>query len=421
MDDGGATLPGDAITSNGTANNTAATQLAAPPAPSTAITDKNPLANQTICNAFDAARQKALTVQLSRDSEFFKYQVSAAFAANCVGKMIDYAHKLSDAVAVIQTAATAGNPIQAAITIIAHQILNAVFRQIVNSLMNQICSITNQITQAMDSFINNAICIPSGNLGLGGLFNFNVNLNLPNLQCDGIAINPLALTEIDPATGQPQSQAEGNYARGAISTYGSGGYGASSRSQMTAFRSNQYAGTGADLSDELDPLDVAGDSAGVVGTVGVVSGTGAYKCFDMSKAIQYALSHATDGYQGNPPNGHCAVGVRMALCAGGMKQFCSGGHGDAKDYGSSLVPAGYVLVGNESSASISLQPGCIIIDAAAPGHPYGHIQMFAGGNTWVSDFKTTNMYGGSSYAKNKNFDMYCPSSNLNQNGNGTCK
>ncbi len=407
--------PLSGTTTTPTVEQQAAANLAASSNPNIQITDRNPYCNQSFAAAFDDGQQRALTVQLSRDNEFFQYQIAGAFAANCVGQMVQYAQRLSQGVSSIYTVATAGSPIQAAVTLIASQILQAVFRQLVSNLENQICSITNQLTSAMDSVVQNAICIPSGSLQVGGLFNFNVNLNLPNLQCDGIAINPLQLTEIDPATGQPYSAAQGAYTSGIFAGGGTGNYSSGGGFGVPPQRT-YGTGDSTDIYGDPDVLDEAGDTRGGndVGVAGTVAGSTTYQCFDLNKAIANRNANA-DPYYVRGQNGYCARGVRLGLCAGGIKTFCNGGHGDAYQYGDDLVAAGYGV----ASSPYTPQPGDIIVVQPQAGHPVGHIQMYIGGGVWASDFKTTDMDGIKGTAQN--YTIYRPKPNVNQNANGTCK
>jgi hypothetical protein len=86
--------------------------------------------------------------------------------------------------------------------------------------------------------------------------------------------------------------------------------------------------------------------------------------------------------------GNCARAVRTAIEAGtGVKlQRVQ----SAKDYGNSLVKAGYQPVSGQPRI------GDVAIYQAIPNHPDGHMQIYTA-KGWVSDFKQRDQYPGPSY------------------------
>jgi len=87
--------------------------------------------------------------------------------------------------------------------------------------------------------------------------------------------------------------------------------------------------------------------------------------------------------------GRCAEAVRKAIEAGGIKLHR---HGSAKDYGASLLQAGFAIVRTPDA-----QTGDVVVIDGFIGHRHGHIAMF-NGDIWVSDFKqNSNVYPGRSY------------------------
>jgi hypothetical protein len=129
----------------------------------------------------------------------------------------------------------------------------------------------------------------------------------------------------------------------------------------------------------------------------VVGAPGSTK-LNISAATQYAASHAKHPpYSGSNKLGQCAVYVREALAAGGLKSFSSNHPGDAFQYGSFLRSAGFseVYSGTYSSASEStsgLQAGDVVVFQPAPAtnHNSGHIALYTG-SQWISDFIQNHM------------------------------
>ena len=264
--------------------------------------------------------------------------------------------------------------------------------------------------------MQNAICIPSGSLQVGGLFNFNVNLNLPNLQCDGIAINPLQLTEIDPATGQPYSAAQGAYTSGIFAGGGTGNYSSGGGFGVPPQRTYGL-GDSTDIYGEPDALDLA-DTNEVI-QPGIDPPVAGNYCLDINRAIADRRANADHRYN-SLTDGHCGVGVRTALCAGGLTYWCTG-HGNAYQMGAGLITSGaYYKLGDNLPTNYGAQPGDIIVIQPYGKHVYGHIQMNLGGGQWASDFTTNGMFGVQP-APPPSYTVYRLKPNTTANGNGTCR
>jgi hypothetical protein len=95
--------------------------------------------------------------------------------------------------------------------------------------------------------------------------------------------------------------------------------------------------------------------------------------YDRFSAANYASSHASP-----TSTGHCAKFVRLAIERGGI---VIGRTQDAKDYGQSLISAGFYEV-----RSSYVQKGDVVVIQPIANHPSGHMAMFDG-QIWVSDFK----------------------------------
>lgn len=122
---------------------------------------------------------------VSRIGEIMDFNVKAAYAATCIDQFRDYLNRIRTAALAAQDAGLSVATL--IVKVIVDQILDAIIGQILNSLTNSICNVTNEALGALDSFIRNAICLPT--LSLGNPLDF--RLNLGRLQCNGWSINAL--------------------------------------------------------------------------------------------------------------------------------------------------------------------------------------------------------------------------------------
>ena len=113
--------------------------------------------------------------------------------------------------------------------------------------------------------------------------------------------------------------------------------------------------------------------------------------WDVSKAVEYLRDNAEEHSTGN-----CARYVREAIEAGGVTLIR---HVSAKNYGSSLLAVGFILI--PSGPDYLHRPGDVGIVQPIQGHPHGHMAMFDGKH-WISDFvQLHGLYPGQSYRKAK--------------------
>lgn len=102
-------------------------------------------------------------------------------------------------------------------------------------------------------------------------------------------------------------------------------------------------------------------------------------------ATDYIVKHAL-------PQSHsdCAKYTRRAISAGGINLTRTD---YAKDYGDSLLKAGFVALPQSATPE---KGDVAIIQPYKGGNGIGHMTMFDG-KTWYSDFKQRDMYPGPKY------------------------
>lgn len=112
----------------------------------------------------------------------------------------------------------------------------------------------------------------------------------------------------------------------------------------------------------------------------------------VNRAIVYLRQHAFSHESvmaHKVKTGHCAQKTREAIEAVGIRLMH---HNSAKDYGMSLVAAGfYAVTGNPLA-------GDVVIIQPVEGHPHGHMAMYDG-RKWICDFVQNDMWPGSTYRK----------------------
>lgn len=102
-------------------------------------------------------------------------------------------------------------------------------------------------------------------------------------------------------------------------------------------------------------------------------------------AVDYIVKHAMV-----KSNSQCATYTRQAIAAGGITLIQVG---DAKNYGDSLLKAGFIPI----PQSATPEKGDVAIIQPYPGgNISGHMTLFDG-KTWYSDFKQRDMYPGNGY------------------------
>jgi hypothetical protein len=115
---------------------------------------------------------------------------------------------------------------------------------------------------------------------------------------------------------------------------------------------------------------------------------------EVDKFTDHLRSNADDKGFGH---GRCAHFVRQALAAGGFKPATWPVH--AKDWGPSLVRAGFHTVKVESLAAYKPMKGDVAVIQSTSHRKSGHIQGFDGKN-WISDFVQKNgFWPGQEYRK----------------------
>lgn len=109
--------------------------------------------------------------------------------------------------------------------------------------------------------------------------------------------------------------------------------------------------------------------------------------WNKSAAVDYLVKHVEPHSKG-----HCAKYTRLAIAAGGIQLIQTM---SAKDYGSSLLKAGFTAL----PPSTKPEKGDVVVIQPYPGGlQYGHMAMYDG-KTWYSDFKQRDMYPGPGYRR----------------------
>ena len=158
---------------------------------------------------------------------------------------------------------------------------------------------------------------------------------------------------------------------------------------------------GCDEEGKGTPSDNGNGGTSTGGNTGGGTGGGHYShgSYSVGNAVSYLISHATETYISGK-NGHCARAVREPLEAGGLSIV---GHPfSACEYDSFLPKVGFHSVNKVGYAP---EKGDIVVLEAVSGHPYGHIAMYTG-SQWVSDFKQSDMWGGSAYRNKAEYTLW---------------
>lgn len=107
--------------------------------------------------------------------------------------------------------------------------------------------------------------------------------------------------------------------------------------------------------------------------------------WNKTAAVAHVRWHA-----GSSSTGNCATFTRQAIEAGGVKM----GHTrDARNYGPLLESGGFRPVG---AGETPREGDVVVIQPYAGGRPEGHMAIFDG-QTWFSDFRQRDMWGGPGY------------------------
>ncbi len=104
-------------------------------------------------------------------------------------------------------------------------------------------------------------------------------------------------------------------------------------------------------------------------------------------AVDYIIKHASVKSQSL-----CATYTRLAIAAGGINLKLAG---DAKNYGDSLLKAGFFAL---PQSVVPAKGDVAIIQPYPGGNVSGHMTMFDG-KVWYSDFKQRDMYPGPGYRR----------------------
>lgn len=108
--------------------------------------------------------------------------------------------------------------------------------------------------------------------------------------------------------------------------------------------------------------------------------------WDKEKAVRYLQLHVN-----GKSIGQCAAYTRRAIEAGGV---VLSRHQYARDYGLSLMSAGFLELGRDLN---HYKAGDVVIfNGVNESHPEGHMAMYDG-TVWISDFKQQSFYPGAAF------------------------
>ena len=102
--------------------------------------------------------------------------------------------------------------------------------------------------------------------------------------------------------------------------------------------------------------------------------------WDLDKLASVAVAKA----KGRKATGRCALFVREALQAAGLKNQVSGGLGDANQFPNSLTKIGWVTVGQNIDKWQKGDISVFMKTGSEKGKKYGHVAIWSG-SVWVSD------------------------------------
>lgn len=120
----------------------------------------------------------------------FESQVDKVFGQQCIGRIIQLYRKVLSTVDTIRRLISSADLMAAVIAEAATAIVKAILDQIFNALTNLICNVTTSITSAIDNISKNLLCFKKPLFGIGKR-PFEIPVNIEDISCSGIAINPL--------------------------------------------------------------------------------------------------------------------------------------------------------------------------------------------------------------------------------------
>lgn len=137
------------------------------------------------------AQQIKTVTRLGMLDNMFDSAVDEIFSAQCLGKLITMMQQIMATVNTITSMATSGDMMAAIVNAAASAIIRAILDQVFQSLTNMICNVTSEIIDTIDNVSRNLMCFKSPLFSIGQGDPFRIPVNIEDISCSGIAINPL--------------------------------------------------------------------------------------------------------------------------------------------------------------------------------------------------------------------------------------
>lgn len=114
---------------------------------------------------------------------------AAIRAAMCIDDLMDKINQVTRAFTAIVN--SLNNPLIAILTTIATELLLQVIDQFMENITNAICDAADEIYNALDNRLRNALCI-KGDLGIDGIDPFRFDVDIPAMKCNGWSVDILS-------------------------------------------------------------------------------------------------------------------------------------------------------------------------------------------------------------------------------------
>lgn len=143
--------------------------------------------------AFQQAEAQGVALSVARAATIFDRTIrnvsaqAAIDAAMCIDRLMDKINEVTTAITSIIN--SLNNPIVAIVTTIATQLLMQIVQQFLDNVVNAVCNAADDIFQAIDNRLKNALCIKGS---ANSIDPFRFDIDIKAMQCDGWSIDLLS-------------------------------------------------------------------------------------------------------------------------------------------------------------------------------------------------------------------------------------